>query len=83
MKCPWCGSPMEAKPEYNLNARHKKMFEAVVQAGPMGIDVDKFMKEFFKPENSPVTMRTTINRMNERIEPLRIVTRFGTLRISQ
>ncbi len=81
MHCPYCRAPMAAKPEYNLSPRHKKMFEAVVAAGPHGIDAGQFMKEFFKPSNSPVTVRTTINRLNERIEPLRIITRFGTLRI--
>jgi hypothetical protein len=72
---------MEKKPEYNLNPKHQKMFDVIAKAGPMGVNADDFFRKFFKPTNSPVTLRTAIMRMNDKLHPLQVVMRFGTLRL--
>ena len=82
MECPYCHAPMAAKPEYNLNPGQIRMFEAIVEAGPMGIETKRFKERFFQEDVPHATVRTTLFRLNKRIGPLRIVSRFGTLRIT-
>ena len=82
MHCPYCHAPMTKKPEHNLNPRQKNIFWAVVNAGPAGIKVMDFCNEFFPTVNSPVTVRTTLYRINRKIKPMKIVSqRSGTYRL--
>jgi hypothetical protein len=61
--------------------RHKKIVDAVIEAGPEGIERKEFEKQFFKPNRSPTTVRTTLNRLNSKIKPLKFSTRNGRVRI--
>ena len=82
MKCPDCSQTIEKKLEYVfLPEREQRMVDAVVDAGPIGIHKDEFTKAHFQQYVSPITVRTTLARINKRIKPLRIVTKFGKLRV--
>jgi hypothetical protein len=82
MRCPYCSAPIEKKLEYAiLPERERKMVDAVVGAGAAGLSKAEFVKAHFREFVSPVTVRTTLNRVNKRIAPLRIVTKFGILRV--
>ena len=82
MRCPYCHGPIENKLEYNLAPRHMAMVNTIMEAGPAGVDSVEFTKEHFK-KVSPTTVRTTLNRLRKKVAPLKIVTRHGTIRITE
>lgn len=82
MLCPYCRKPLANKLEYvALSNRHRSMVDAIMASGPVGIPKERFVELFFKGSISPITVRTTLNRLNGKIKPLRIATRNGIVRL--
>jgi len=76
-KCPYCNADMVVDPPtFALSRKKTEVFMAVVEAGKVGISVNELNDRFFKGL-SPMTARTTIHNINNKIRPWRIVT-IGT-----
>lgn len=71
--CPFCQSKVDAPPpEFQLTDKQKKVYDAVVAAGPDGVTVEKLMLKLY-PDKSQTSLRTAVHYINRKMAPLRIV----------
>lgn len=84
MHCPYCHSRIEKKIDYiPLSHKRKRIFDAVINAGPAGVHKDKLLVELFPKNKSEVTLRTMIHYINKVIKPLKIINKAGILRLDE
>ena len=88
-KCPYCQQGV-IFPNYQfaLSRKRRNVFNAIVAAGPEGIDSTQLLDLFFDDGTELrvggyTTMRTTIHAINQKIGKLRIVARGGNYRLER
>ena len=84
MKCPYCDGHMEHKVDYiPMSQKKRDVLNFILVGGPRGVKVSEIKKNFFKPTNSDISVRTLINGLNSKIKPLRVYTRNGITRLTR
>lgn len=76
--CPYCGGKMaKPPPEYDLTIKQGIVYNVILAAGPEGVSVEALKMGMFKGL-SPVSIRSTVFRINQVIKPQRIRARHKT-----
>lgn len=63
-----------------LSKKRKRILDYIASGGPEGVKQEALVAEFFA-DNSPVTVRTTLFFMNEKIKPRQIRCHGGYVRL--
>lgn len=70
--CPYCGGKMtKPPPEYDMTIKQGIIYNLIVAAGPKGVSVEALSAGIFKGK-APVSIRSTVYRINQIIKPARI-----------
>ena len=76
--CPYCGGKMAAPPpEHDLTIKQGIVYNLILAAGPRGVSVEALTAGMFKGL-SPVSIRSTVFRINQVIKPQKIRARHKT-----
>jgi hypothetical protein len=88
-ECPYCGH-VGVPPNYQfgLSRKRRDVFNAIVAAGPEGVDSTDLVDMFFDDGTDEriagyTTLRTTIHAINQKIGNLTIVARGGNYRLER
>lgn len=76
--CPYCGGKMKRPPvDYDLTIKQGIVYNLILAAGPDGVSVEALSAGIFRGK-APVSIRSTIFRINQVIKPQRIRARHKT-----
>ena len=81
MKCPYCGNGIEKKIEHiALSFKRKAVLEYVMKGGAAGIPIERLKNRFF-PDQSDITLRTTMYAINQKIVPNQMIRKGGIIKV--